>query len=61
METREGANRIIILLTCVPESQASSERAAGRDEVNNLYPCLQLGSLVRLISGTCFNENRREA
>ena len=61
METWEGENRIIILLTSVPESQPGGERAAGSDEVNNVYPCLQLGSQLHLIFGTCFNENRREA
>lgn len=60
METWVGENRILLLLTCVPASQPSAERAAGRDEVNNVCPCHQLGSRVHLIFGTCFNENRRE-
>lgn len=60
METWEGENRIILLLTCVPASQPGAEQAAGRDEVNNSCPCLQLEPWVHLIFETCFNENRRE-
>lgn len=60
METWEGENRKIPLLTWVPASQPGGEQAGGRDEVNNLCPCLQLVSWDHLIFGTCFNENRRE-
>lgn len=60
METWKSENRIIILLSRVPASQPGGEQAAGRDEVNNLCPCLRLGSRVHLIFGTCINENRRE-